>query len=476
MSRFKLFIENFLVYGLGGLISKLIPFIMLPIITRLFPNSFYIGLNDLSVSLVSFMSSIATCGMYDAMFRLFFDKDDITHKKEICSTAFFFVLTVSVVLSGIFLFTCRTIASWYFESVEYTNLVVLTIVSFLISTTNQIISAPTRIQNKKKVFLVTNTISPLISYGISVPLIIKGYYIAAMPLASIIAALTIEISFGIMNYKWFAPKYLCVQKLKELLQIGLPLMPNFVVYWIYNSVDKLMISKLIGTSFTGIYGVASRIGHISNLIYTAFAGGWLYFAYSTMNDSDQVQLKSKVFEYLGAISFVATIMLMSVVRPGFKLLFGEEYLEGYLIAPYLFLSPLLLMLFQTVANQFTIIKKTYLNTITLFIGALINIGLNLILIPTIGMEGASIATIIGYICSLVCSLLILSRKKLIVISKRFYLSTGIILVYFLVWRFCISEGLVAPILGALVTFVLYIVLYRQDIKNLILMQKGGNQS
>lgn len=473
MKRFRLFVDSFVIYGLGGVISKIIPFIMLPIITRLFPNSFYIGLNDLSVSLVSFMSSLAICGMYDAMFRLFFDKDDIYHQKQICSTAFFFVLAVSIFLSFGFFLTRRAIAEWYFGSTEYTNLMVLTIISFLISTTNQIVSAPTRIQNKKKIFLITNTVSPCISYAVSIPLILNGYYVLAMPIASIIAALTIEVSFMVMNQKWFSLRYFCKEKLKDLLKIGLPLMPNFIVYWVYNSADKLMISKMIGTEFTGIYGVASRIGHISNLIYTAFAGGWLYFAYSTMNDEDQVQLKSKVFEYLGAASFVATIAMMAVARPGFLLLFGEQYLEGYLIAPYLFLSPLLLMLFQTVANQFTIIKKTYLNTVTLFIGAVMNIGFNFRLIPVIGMEGAAIATIIGYISSLCLCIFILNRKKLIAIPKRFYMSASIILVYFLSWRFLFSEKALLSILFALAAVVIYALIYLKDIKSVLANRKEG---
>lgn len=41
MKKFKLFIENFLVYGLGGIISKIIPLIMVPIITRIMPNTDY---------------------------------------------------------------------------------------------------------------------------------------------------------------------------------------------------------------------------------------------------------------------------------------------------------------------------------------------------------------------------------------------------------------------------------------------------
>ena len=45
MSKLKLFIENFLVYGLGGIISKIIPFVMIPIITRLMPSTDYFGIS-----------------------------------------------------------------------------------------------------------------------------------------------------------------------------------------------------------------------------------------------------------------------------------------------------------------------------------------------------------------------------------------------------------------------------------------------
>lgn len=474
-NRFRLFIDNIMVYGLGGLISKLIPFLMLPIITRLFPSSFYIGLNDLSVSLVSFLSSFALFGMYDAMFRLFFDREDEDYKKEICSAAFYFVFGVSCLIAVVLYVIKNQVANWYFGSEEYVNLVVLSIVSFLICATNQIVSAPTRIQNKKKVFLVTNTISPIISYSLSVPLIIKGFYIIAMPVASIVSAMTIEISFYALNRNWFSLRHFRIDRLKELLKIGVPLMPNFIVYWIYNSADKLMISWIMGTEFTGIYSVASRIGHISNLIYTAFSGGWLYFAYSTMKDDDQVSLKSKVFEYLAAISFVATACLIAVDRIGFKILFGEEYLPGYLCAPYLFIAPLLLMLFQTIANQFTIIKKTYLNTISLAIGAVINVILNVLLIQIVGMEGAAIATITGYVCTLIICILILTRMKLIAISRRFYICAAAFMFYFLLWRLLFPESTLLAILASILVIAIYAVLYRNDLKYLLKNMKEGKK-
>ena len=90
MNKLKLFLENFLVYGIGGIISKIIPLIMVPIITRIMPNSDYYGISDLSNTVVQFGSAIAVMGMYDAMYRMFFEKDEENYKKSVCSTAMVF--------------------------------------------------------------------------------------------------------------------------------------------------------------------------------------------------------------------------------------------------------------------------------------------------------------------------------------------------------------------------------------------------
>ncbi len=98
MSKLKLFIENFLVYGLGGIISKLVPLIMVPIITRLMPDSSYYGISDLSNTIVQFGSALAVMGVYDAMYRMFFEKDEETYKKSVCSTALLFTISTSLIV------------------------------------------------------------------------------------------------------------------------------------------------------------------------------------------------------------------------------------------------------------------------------------------------------------------------------------------------------------------------------------------
>ena len=60
-SKFSLFIENFVVYGIGGVISKVIPLIMVPIVTRLMPDSSYYGISGLLVAHLLLWACMMPC-------------------------------------------------------------------------------------------------------------------------------------------------------------------------------------------------------------------------------------------------------------------------------------------------------------------------------------------------------------------------------------------------------------------------------
>lgn len=463
MNKFKLFIENFLVYGFGGIISKVIPLIMVPIITRMMPNSTYYGVSDLSNTVVQFGSALAIMGMYDAMYRMFFEKDNVDYKKSVCSTAMIFTFFTSIIVFLIMLICREQIAKYFFSNKEYANVVYLSAIATLVGATNSIISAPTRMQNKRKVFLVTNTVSPIISYGVAIPMLLAGYYLIALPFAAVVSGLTMEISFGIMNHSWFNPKRFDIKLLKQMLVIAIPLLPNFLIYWVFNSSDKVMITNLMDVGSAGVYSVGAKLGQASQLIYTAFAGGWQYFAFSTMKDKKQVELNSRIFEYLGVISFIATTFICAWCYGIYELLFTGEYVQGYMVSPYLFLAPLLQMLFQVESNQFLVIKKTWPNMIILSSGALLNIMLNLILIPLLGIEGAAIATLLGYVTSDIICTIVLCKMKLMVVSYKFIWSVFVMAVYIVLWRLFLNQNVILGTLFAIIVSLIFIFFYRKDL-------------
>lgn len=471
MNKLKLFLENFLIYGLGGIISKMIPLIMVPIVTRIMPSTDYYGISDLSNTVVQFGSAIAIMGMYDAMYRLFFEKDAEDYKKTVCSTALVFTCMTSLIVFLLMISLRKVIAQYFFSNRQYAYVVYLSAIATLVGATNSIISAPTRMQNKRKVFLVTNTVSPLLSYSISIPMLLAGHYVIALPLAAVVSGATMEAAFGFMNRKWFRPSLFDRKILKQLLVIAIPLIPNFLIYWIFNSCDKIMITNMIGLGAAGIYSVGSKLGHASQLIYTAFAGGWQYFAFSTMKEDDQVRSNSMVFEYLGIISFIATAFICAWSYGIFRLLFKADYLSGYIVAPYLFLAPLLQMLFQVAANQFLVVKKTWPNMLILSTGALLNIIINYYLIPVLGIEGASLATLMGYVVSEIICVVVLCKMKLMVVSKRFVSAVIATVGFMILWRIIFHDKIIAATVAALMLTGIQAFLYRSDLLKLTGMFK-----
>ncbi len=475
MKKGKLFIENFLVYGVGGVISKIVPFIMLPIVTRLMPDSTYIGINDMLSTVLQFGTAIATLGMYDAMFRMFFEGSDEKFKKNVCSTTLLFTIGSSLIIFCLMIFMRNYIARLFLDNRQYSYLIVLAAVATLIGSTNGIISAPTRMQNQRKIFLFTNTVSPILAYMISIPMILKGYFVIALPLGTLISSIIIEIIFGILNYRWFLPRYFDIKLLKPLLYIAVPTAPCFLVYWIFGSCDKVMITNMLGLDAAGIYSVGGKLGQMSQLIYMAFAGGWNYFAFSTMHDNNQVKERSLIFEYLGTIAFAVGAFMCAWSHSLFKLLFVGDYVQGYIVAPYLFLAPLLQMLYQVAGNQFLIVKKTLLVPLILAVGAISNIVLNYILIPAMGIEGAAIATLIGYVITNITNCFVLIKMKLLAISNRFFCAILLMVIYFVGWRSFYKDNTLIALILAVGMAVLYGLLYRTELiagYNIIKQKRG----
>lgn len=467
MQKLKLFLGNFLVYGISGILSGVIPLLMLPVITRLMPDSAYYGMSDMCTTIISFANAFAVLGMYDAMYRLFFDKEDKKYRKILCSTVLFFNILTSLTVCLLLIVMKIFLSEKFLGGKQYEYLIYIVAITALFQSVNNIVSAPTRMQNRRTVYMVISIARPCLLYGLALLLLFHGWYTVALPLAMCVTACAELFVYAILNREWFDLRKFESEYLKPLLYIAVPLLPNFLIYWVFNSCDKVMITNMLGMTATGVYSVGSKLGHASQLIYIAFAGGWQYFAFSTMKEGNQVKTNSMVFEYLGVISFAVCICVCVGSRFLFQMLFTGDYAGGYIVAPYLFLAPLLQMLFQIAGNQFLVIKKTWPNMLILSLGAMGNIILNLWLIPILGIEGAAIATVTGYAVSDLVCVIVLRYMKLISISRRFLTVLFCGIFYFGVWRLYLSEHTVFVFLSASGVILYFYYLYRKDIMMLI---------
>ena len=465
-NKIKLFLENFIFYGGLSMLQKVLPFITLPIITRLLIDPSTYGIADMFNLIISFGSALAVLGIYDAIFREFFEeKDNKEYQKKVTSTGMNIVLISGLIIMILVIIFRSFLGKKLLGNEIYSNLIVLSGVGIYLSAISSIVSVPTRLRNQRKVYLIRGLTFPIIGFGITITSIKLGYTYEALIYGTIGMSIISVISFYFINKNDFSLKIFDKKVAKELLKIGLPLVPTFLIYWIFNSMDRIMINRILGASELGIYTVGSKVASISQLIYSAFAGGWGYFAFSTMKDEKQVETNSKIFEYLGVISITVYILAQPFISPVFNLFLKGGYIRGKEVFSFLFLSPLILMLYQTVGNQVIVIKKSYLTTLALLFGAILNIILNLLFIESYGIRGAAFSTLNSYIVSVIIMCLICYKYKLFIASKKFLLISFFILsgIYF---DFFFNEYIYYKLIYGS-TLLIIIKIYLKDLKKLL---------
>lgn len=464
-SRKKLFIENFIAYGAINALDKIVPLVMLPIITRYITDPADYGRFEMFNTIVGFGSSFAILGMYDAMFREYFERDNIEYRNLVTSTAVKVVLFSSIFVSLVLVSLCNPLSNIFFGSENYRLIVIFSSIGVFLTANKAIISAPTRMKNQRKIFIISGLSYSLLYYVLSYALILFGLSYYGLIFGYLTANLYIVLFFFALNKNNFNFSLFDKKVASELLKIGVPLVPIFIIYWAFQSMDRIMITNMLGLKEVGIYSIGAKVASVSMFIYMAFSGGWQYFAFSTMKDNDQVDLTSKIFEYLGILSFLVFAVAILFNNFIFNLFFTGDYIKGSLVFPYLFLSPLVLMLFQTAGNQLLIIKKSYISTVCLTIGLIFCLCFNYLLIPVYGIKGAAMANLSGYVSSVLAMAIVTIKLKLLHIKPRFVMASIITTAIITNIFFNYNNNL--SYLLSILLFVIVIIKYYPDFRLLI---------
>lgn len=199
---------------------------------------------------------------------------------------------------------------------------------------------------------------------------------------------------------------------QELMRNSWPLLLAGFSGYIYAKIDQVLILHYMDSATVGIYGVAVKLTQIwaflPGLIITS-----LFPAIINARNNNFV-LYANRFKKLSLISILATIIIavpLYVFAPFIiKIIFGEAFMAA---------SPVLrIYLWTSIAITLVVLSQHYLiaeklNRIFLYtsiIGAVINILLNIILIPAFGAKGSAVGTLISYI-SVFISLFIFKKSR-----------------------------------------------------------------
>ena len=176
----------------------------------------------------------------------------------------------------------------------------------------------------------------------------------------------------------------------------MPLMPTAILWSLMNLADKYAILWFVGAAGNGIYAVAHKIPTILSVIYGIFQQAWQLTTFELESREDRSKAYTSVFELVTCILFCVGAFLIVLNRVYITYFCESSYLVAWKITPILMYSAILNSISGLLGSNYLIMHDTKSALKVTTIGALINAILNFLLVPILGLYGASIATVIGY--------------------------------------------------------------------------------
>jgi O-antigen/teichoic acid export membrane protein len=415
---------------LFGLISSLaLGFISFPLFTRMFSVADY-GTIDLVQKVVFLAVAFGKAGMQNSTLRFFnhevFEVDPEARKRYY-STMFYSVLGISFAVTLVYVAALQFLPATFVDR-PLASILTFTCALVVTRSLQSILFGFLRIEEKTKAYNVAGFIIKAATIVAVLGLVrfmgtsVKTYYAATIgiELATVAAVCYPLLRRGLLNFTKFDTTLL-----KAGLAFGLPMIIQELAGNILDSGDRWLVRMYLGADALGYYSVAYGLsGYVNTLIYTPL---WMAVLPIYMRIwRSQGKEKTREFLSIGMDAFLilaGALFVLATVGAHDAVVFmaSPKYKVAAPLIPTL-VAGLLLYTVQVFLNAGLLIqKKTKLMAASLAGSAILNIGLNMLLLPKMGIQGAAVATLISYgVCTLV--LAILSSR---VLSLDFYVRSFI---------------------------------------------------
>jgi O-antigen/teichoic acid export membrane protein len=221
-------------------------------------------------------------------------------------------------------------------------------------------------------------------------------YVLSIVLADVFCALMLFVKEKLWRQITLHPGW---DYWKEMLLYSIPMIPATVFWWITSVSDRYMVTGFISESANGIYAVSYKLPTILTLVSGIFMEAWQFSAISEAGDKkEHAEFFSRVWCAFQAMLFVVGAFITGFAQLGVKILAAPSYYEAWTYVPVLGIAMVFSSFVSYLGSVYMVEKRSGRTFMTAMIGAVLNIILNLILIPSpLGVQGAAIATAASYI-------------------------------------------------------------------------------
>lgn len=415
MDKYKKLMSNTVIFAIGTFSSKLLTFFLVPYYTRVLTNAEY-GIGDLLVQTSNLIIPIVSIGISNAIIR--YGLDSAVSKRHVFTGG----LTAIGCGYGLFVLLYPLMAMIPLN-VEVRSRLYLVYIFVLTSCLRTLCAQFVRAKQFVKLYAFDGLLSTITVILFSVLFLsvfkmgVVGFVLATI-CSDFLSALFLFTIAGLRRYIRFSTMEWDV--LGSMLRFAIPLIPANVFWWITNVSDHYLITHFNGPAANGLYVVSYKIPTMLILVSGIFTDAWQMSAL-TENGPGRDRFYTKVFRAYMALIFTAASGLILMAKPIIHILASKSSYLAWQFVPLLVISSVFSCFVTFLGSVYMVEKKSMRTLLTTAAGAVINIILNLLLIPRFEQNGAAFATFFSYF--LVFILRIIDTRRYVKIRWNPFLLT-----------------------------------------------------
>ena len=397
MGKLKTLAGQTAVYGLSTIIGRLLNFLLVPIYTRVFIPAEYGVITEL-YSYAPFLLVLFSYGMETAYFRFATNEGDAAKVYRTANSSLF--LTTLLIVSFLILLIdpistgleyeqnqglrleerSRTFVILKMISISvniFFNLFFLVLCPYLDSTNSSLMG------------LINLVYDP----GLGVEYVLISGLISSS-ITYLLLQLTVrDFKLGFNSSLW-----------KNMLIYALPLLFAGFAGTVNEFLDRSILKHFLPLSEVGIYGACYKLSMFMTLFVQAYRFGAEPFFFKQASEENAKRTYATLMKFF-VIVCCFIFLVVTLYLDLFKYFIGEDYHDGLIVVPILLLANLFLGIYYNLSVWYKVTNNTNWGAGIAILGAVITIGLNLLLIPLIGYVGSAIATAVVYIVMVVIAYL-----------------------------------------------------------------------
>lgn len=387
MNSYKYLLKNIGLLTASQFASKFITFFMLPLYTYYLSTQEY-GVIDLVQVTESLVIPIITLSIADGVLCYCFDQSE--DKTEIFSIGTYITLG-AIVIAWIGCFVAGRSETLQ----EYWVLIGLAMTCQMLT---NLVSNFARAIDKVRAIAISSTFTTFIVASVNIFLIaymklgVLGYFIA-LNCGNVVRLVYLAYQCKIWNYVRLSG--LSQKTLGKLLKYSIPMIPNSLFWWVNASIDKYFVTGMMSLADAGLYSVGVKMPTVGNSIVGVFNSAWRLSAIKENNSQGKHQFFNQVFELFSLLIIGVTMGITVLAKPLAYMLFNKEFFQAWTVVPFLMVGFYFSCVSAFIGNLFLGARITKILFTTTVYGAVVNIILNLLMIPSWGIMGAAVATMIS---------------------------------------------------------------------------------